>query len=88
MWMNMNLFKRETGMEAICAGSVYRRVHRDRTVETATVLSIGDDSFGIPHVRYQLSIGRSDKHVMEEGPRMLSLSCFAEQYREPQLVQA
>jgi hypothetical protein len=49
-------------------------VRRDNTVETATVLAIRDDSLGIPHVRYRVSIGRTDNHVFEEGPRVLSLS--------------
>lgn len=79
MWTK--LFKREVvDLDAIRAGSVYRRVRRDNTVETATVLSIRDDSFGIPHVRYRVCIGRADHHILEEGPRVLSLSCFAEHY--------
>lgn len=80
MWTKM--FKREQEFDAIRAGSVYRRVRRDNTVETATVLAIRDDSLGIPHVRYRVSFGRADNHVFEEGPRVLSLSCFAEQYLE------
>lgn len=78
MWTNF--FKRELDLDAIRAGSVYRRVRRDNTVETATVLAIRDDSFGIPHVRYRVRIGRADNQILEEGPRILSLSCFAEQY--------
>ncbi|HEX9808512.1 MAG TPA: hypothetical protein VGC25_02770 [Alphaproteobacteria bacterium] len=80
MWTK--LFKKEPEREAICAGTVYRRLCRNNTVETATVLAIRDDSFGIPHVRYQLIIGRADNHVFEEGQRVLSLACFAEQYPE------
>ena len=80
MWTK--LFKRELDLGDIRAGSVYRLVRRDNTVETATVLAIRDDSFGIPHVRYRVSIGRADNHILEEGPRILSLSCFAEHYLE------
>jgi hypothetical protein len=72
MWNK--LFRKEQDLDAICAGSVYRLVRRDNTVETATVLAIRDDSLGIPHVRYRVSIGRTDNHVFEEGPRVLSLS--------------
>jgi hypothetical protein len=57
-------------------------VRRDNTVETATVLAIDEDSCGIPHVRYQISIGR-DHNVIDEGPRVLALSCFTEQYFDP-----
>ncbi len=80
MWTK--IFKREPEFDTIPAGSVYRRVRRDNTVETATVLTVRDDSLGIPHVRYRVSIGRADNHVFEEGPRVLSLSCFAEHYLE------
>jgi hypothetical protein len=81
MWTKM--FKKERDRDTIRAGSVYRRVHRDNTVETAKVIAVRDDSLGIPHVRYQFSIGRSDRHVMEQGPRVLSLSCFAEHFNDP-----
>lgn len=66
--------------ESVRAGSVYRVACAGNLVETATVLAVDDDSFGIPHVHYQVRIGRSDNHVFEEGPRMLALSCFAEHY--------
>jgi hypothetical protein len=61
-------------------GSVYCIAREGNLVETATVLAIDDDTFGIPHVRYRVSIGRSDNYVIEEGPRVLALSCFAEHY--------
>ena len=66
--MRTKIFKREPEFDTIRAGSVYRRVRRDNTVETATVLTVRDDSLGIPHVRYRVSIGRADNHVFEEGP--------------------
>jgi hypothetical protein len=50
-------------------------------VETATVLEIGDDSCGIPHVRYQVCIGTYD-NTFDEGPRVLALSCFTQEYQE------
>lgn len=84
MWTK--LFKRDLDLDTIRAGSVYRRVRRDNTVETATVLAIRDDSLGIPHVRYRVSIGRADNHIFEEGPRVLSLSCFAEHYLATRLA--
>jgi hypothetical protein len=80
MWTK--LFKRDPDLDVIRAGSVYRRVRRDNTVETATVLAIHDDSLGIPHVRYRVSIGRADNYIFEEGPRVLSLFGFAEYYHQ------
>ncbi len=80
--MLRRLFKREPNLEAIRAGCVYRRVRADNMVETASVLEITDDSFGIPHVRFRVSIGGADRFLFRDGPRLLALRSFAEQYRE------
>ena len=77
--MRLRMFGTDRKTNLLCTGSVFRRVRRDNAVETATVLSIDDDSCGIPHVRYQVSIGRDD-NVFDEGPRVLALSSFTEQY--------
>lgn len=77
------LFRREPKFKAIQAGSIYRRYLADNTVETAEVLTIKDDPFGIPHVRYDVMIGRaSDAHLAHDGTRILSLESFAEQFVE------
>ncbi len=77
------LFRREPKFEAIQAGSTYRRYLADYTVETAEVLTIKDDPFGIPHVRYVVMIGRaSDSRLARDGTRILSLESFAERYVE------
>ena len=72
--------RKHPASELVREGSVYRIAREGNLMETATVLEIDDDSFGIPHVRYQVRIGRSDNCVFEEGPRVLALSCFAEHY--------
>ncbi len=72
--------RKDLDTESVRAGSVYRVACAGNLVETATVLAVDDDSFGIPHVRYLVCIGRSDNHVFEKGPRVLALSCFAEHY--------
>ncbi len=66
----------------IVAGSSYRHTHPD-LVETARVLSICRDPFGIPHVRFMVSYERRAQKVLEDGPRILSLSAFTSHYREP-----
>ena len=77
------LFRREPKFDAIQAGSTYRRYLADSTVETAEVLTIKDDPFGIPHVRYDVMIGRaSDSRLAHDGTRILSLETFAEQFVE------
>ncbi|HEU0071867.1 MAG TPA: hypothetical protein VFS04_11275 [Alphaproteobacteria bacterium] len=76
--MLAKLFKRDE--PAIEKGGVYRRVRTDRTVETAKVLSLYNDSFGIPHVRYQVVFGRVDGVPHHDGQRMLSVDAFMRQY--------
>lgn len=79
--MLAKLFKRDSE-PALEAGFVYRRVRADRTVETAKILGLHKDSFGIPHVRYQVMFGRIDGLPHRDGPRMLSVASFMQQYRE------
>lgn len=78
--MLAKLFKRDE--PAIEKGCVYRRVRLDRTVETAKVLSLYKDSYGIPHVRYQVVFGRVDGVPHHDGQRMLSVDAFIQQYGE------
>ena len=83
--MFAKLFKRDE--PAIEKGCVYRRVRMDRTVETAKVTSLYKDSFGIPHVRYQVVFGRVDGVPHHDGQRMLSVEAFMQQYGQ-RIVQA
>ena len=74
--------KKGTQLDCVRAGSTFQRVHRDRMVETAHVLSVGADSYGIPHVRFQVSFRRPNQSRFDGGGRMLALKSFADQYRE------
>ncbi len=74
-------FKRGPKRAAIRTGCVYRRIRGGNTVETATVLDI-HDSFGIPHVKYKVTIGRSDRSVFWDCKRVLALQSFAALYDE------
>lgn len=75
-------FKRGSKREAIRTGCVYRRIRAGNTVETATVLDIHDDHCGIPHVKYKVTIGRSDRSVFWDCKRVLAVQSFAELYDE------
>lgn len=75
-------FKRGNKLEYVRPGSTFKRVHRDKMVETAQVLSVGTDAYGIPHVRFQVSFRRPDRNKFDGGARMLALKSFADQYRE------
>ncbi len=75
-------FKRGPDKVAIRTGGVYRRIRANNAIETATVLGIHDDPFGIPHVKYKVTIGRSDRSLYWDCKRVLALQSFAELYSE------
>ena len=75
-------FKRGNKLEYVRPGSTFQRIHRDKMIETARVLSVGTDSYGIPHVRFQVSFMRPNRNRFDGGARMLALKSFADQYRE------
>lgn len=76
-------FKRDNGMEFVKAGTAFRRTRADKMVETAKVLSIASDTFGIPHVKYELSVEKPvTRQCVIEGPRVLALATFATTYSE------
>ncbi len=75
-------FRRGPKRAAIRTGCVYRRIRGGNTVETATVLDIHDDPFGIPHVKYKVTIGRSDRSSYWDCKRVLALQSFSELYDE------
>lgn len=60
-------------------GGVYSRSGPNKSIEQATVLSIARDHRGIPHVTYQVVVGREDAHWLS-SQRTLTLSSFAERY--------
>ncbi len=63
------------------AGGVFERMHAHNLIETARVLSIGVDLFGIPHVKYEVKFESSREGGRNfDGPRVLALSVFADCY--------
>ena len=89
-WLNMSstgrvlasVFHRGGHLENIEAGETYRRVHEDHMEETAEVLSVADDPYGIPHVRFHVSFRRPNRNFFDGGARMLALSSFTDRYTE------
>lgn len=73
-------FKRAKTREII-KGAQYERLHNGNMIERVVVLSIGDDSFGIPHVRYRVSYSTPNREEFE-GTKMLSLESFSDLYTE------
>lgn len=75
--------KRGRKVEFVKCGSLFHRTHGGKSVETARVIGMRTDSFGIPHVRYEVSVAR--RHIPTsyfEGPRTLALETFTDTYNE------
>ena len=76
------MFKQSKPLQDVQTGGIYRRVRaRENLVETAKVLSIENDSLGIPHVHFEVSIS-SPSRTCVHGARVLALQTFARQYPE------
>ncbi|HEX7970135.1 MAG TPA: hypothetical protein VF502_18060 [Stellaceae bacterium] len=50
--------------------------------ETATVLELRPDPFGIPHVRFTLAFEQPSLGCVSETLRVLALTSFIDAYRE------
>lgn len=80
--LTSTFFKRGDRLEYVKPGAKFRHVHADRTVETASVLGVYADGFGIPHVRYKVVMKRPYVEGYEDGPRSLALRTFFEHFEE------
>lgn len=76
-------FRRGKEVQYLKAGAKFRRLRDKSTEETAKVLSVSTDGFGIPHVRYEIEIGKLGAQTrFKDGPRVLALQSFIGAYRE------
>ncbi|HAA93075.1 MAG TPA: hypothetical protein DCS82_02205 [Rhodospirillaceae bacterium] len=77
------LFKRGRKMSLIKAGDLFARTHSDQTVEIARVIAVSTDSFGIPHIQYEIKFQRPQRpNSVFDGPRVLALGTFADTYTD------
>lgn len=72
----MALLRRQSGRE-IAEGAVFERARANNVVERATVVWIGKDHAGIPHVRFLVSFSGHDDSL---DTRMLALAEFKQHY--------
>lgn len=80
--INSVFFKRGELLEFIKAGSSFRRVRDDDSIETAAVTAVFIDLYGIPHIKFDLSIERPGREDYHAGTRMLALKTFCANYGE------
>ena len=70
-------------IEFVRSGSTFHRTRPDKTVEMARILGMRTDSYGIAHIRYEVSIfKRQRSNTYIHGPRTLALAAFTETYRD------
>ena len=63
-------------------GNRFCRRRRDHVTETATVLELRSDPFGIPHVHFALAFEQPSNGAIYEGQRVLALRTFVDSYPE------
>lgn len=76
------LWRRPEVPTDIQPGNRYCRRRRDNVTETATVLELRPDPFGIPHVRFTLAFEQPSLGCVSETLRVLALTSFIDAYRE------
>jgi hypothetical protein len=64
-------------------GAVFRKVRPDNLIEKATVVAVKNDSFGIPHVRFDVAL-ESPTHLRltDSEQRLLCVQSFTEHFTE------
>jgi hypothetical protein len=67
-------------------GDRYWRTLGNRFLETATVVELKPDLAGIPHVRFTVAFEHPDAVRVDEGPRILSVARFVDEYRKQDLL--
>lgn len=78
----VSVFGRAKPTDNVKPGLTFRHVNDDKMEETAKVISVADDPFGIPHVRFHLSFRRPNRNFFDGGARMLALESFVDHYNE------
>lgn len=81
----MSIFKmwgKAGNQSSVEPGNRFCRRRRDHVTETATVLELRPDPFGIPHVRFTLAFEQPSQSAVYEGMRVLALRTFVDSYPE------
>ncbi len=77
------LFRKASPVREVTVGGMFRRSRSDKIVEVAEVTGILPDGFGIPHVRYELTLERPySRGNYKAGTKVLALAAFSATYRD------
>ena len=73
---------RGNALEYVTPGNAFRRIHAGNMTETAEIKAVYTDQAGIPHVRYDVIFEKSHRAPYREGPRILALKTFFQNFDE------
>ena len=68
--------EREGVLEYVRPGARFRRLTGDETIETAEILAVYTDPYGVPHFRFDVLFEGPDWPTVREGPQVLSVKTF------------
>lgn len=80
--MSLSFSERRRDRLKVQPGDLFRRSKGVHQTETATVLDLKQDPFGIPHVRFNLAFEAQETGRFEVGSRTLALHSFIQTYPE------
>ena len=77
------LLKLRRGLAYVRPGDVFERWRKDKIHETARITGVSIDGFGIPHIRYDLTLRKPHiNHTVSDADRILALRTFADTFRK------
>ena len=74
--------QRQGALEYVRPGAMFRRALPDHMVETAEVLAVYTDPYGILHFRFNVTFEMPHRPPICEGPLVLSVKAFFDRFRE------
>ena len=76
-------FRKASCAEKVEVGRTFQRPRSDKSREVAEVTGISPDGFGIPHVRYELTVEKPhSRGHYKAGTKVLALTAFSATYSD------
>ncbi|MAG95772.1 MAG: hypothetical protein QF797_04815 [Alphaproteobacteria bacterium] len=77
----MQLLRRKyRRFDEVAVGSLYHRFLPSNVRETAEILALADDAYGVSHVRFELTAHLAGK-ILDSGQRTLATEVFLTNYQ-------
>ncbi|HJM51416.1 MAG TPA: hypothetical protein QGF63_16415 [Alphaproteobacteria bacterium] len=77
----MHLLRRKPRhFDEVAVGGLYHRLLATNVSETAEIVALAEDAYGVPHVRFELTAHLSGK-ILDTGQRTLATAAFLADFR-------